>query len=90
MIDEPFSVTNLAQSLGFDVCRTTRVDEAWSAGDGLKAFVAAGSHGEMTWMEDTLDRRSHPNAMWPEAKSAVVVGMNYGCLLYTSPSPRDA
>ena len=32
----------------------------------------------MGWMETTLDRRSHPTGMWAEAKSAVVVGMNYG------------
>lgn len=32
----------------------------------------------MTWMETTLDRRSHPTAMWAEARSALVLGMNYG------------
>ena len=29
-------------------------------------------------MEDTADRRSHPNALWPDAKSIVVLGLNYG------------
>ncbi len=29
-------------------------------------------------MEETLDRRVHPTAMWPEARSAVVIGVNYG------------
>ena len=32
----------------------------------------------MDWMEITLDRRIHPLAMWPQARSAVVLGMNYG------------
>jgi len=30
------------------------------------------------WMPETQQRRSHPNNMWAEAKSAIVVGMNYG------------
>ena len=29
-------------------------------------------------MVTTLDRRSHPTAMWPDARSAVVLGLNYG------------
>jgi len=29
-------------------------------------------------MEETLERRKHPRAMWDGARSAVVVGMNYG------------
>lgn len=67
-----------ATDLGFDVCRICRVDEAWSAGERLEAFVDAGYHGEMAWMETTLERRRAPTAMWTAAKSAVVVGLNYG------------
>ena len=67
-----------ALSIGFDVCRVTSVEEGWAAGARLKAFVHAGYHGEMGWMEETLERRSHPQAMWPEARSAIVVGVNYG------------
>ena len=44
----------------------------------LRAFVAAGYHGSMAWMEETLERRVHPNAMWEGAKSAIVLGYNYG------------
>jgi epoxyqueuosine reductase len=29
-------------------------------------------------MEETLERRSHPRGMWPDARSAVVLGVNYG------------
>ena len=68
----------LASDIGFDACRITRADEAWDAGKGLAEYIAAGHHGEMGWMEETQTRRSHPQAMWPGAKSAVVVAMNYG------------
>ncbi|HWD68146.1 MAG TPA: tRNA epoxyqueuosine(34) reductase QueG [Caulobacteraceae bacterium] len=67
-----------ARDLGFDVCEMTPLPGDWPAAAGLKAFVAAGRHGTMEWMERTLDRRAHPSAMWPLAKSALVVGMNYG------------
>ena len=77
MSDATF-LKDTAKSVGFDSCQITRVDEAWLAGERLEAFVAAGHHGEMDWMETTLERRKHPTAMWSEAKSAVVVGLNYG------------
>lgn len=48
------------------------------AGEGLKAAVSAGHHGSMAWLAETAFRRSHPQNLWPEAKSAVVFGMNYG------------
>lgn len=67
-----------ALSLGFDVCGFADVTAPWPASGHLAAFVADGRHGQMQWMEETLARRSHPNAMWPDAKSAVMLGLNYG------------
>ena len=67
-----------AAELGFDVCRFASASEPWSAGERLRRFVEAGRHGEMGWMETTLDRRSHPTAMWEGARTAIVLGMNYG------------
>ena len=67
-----------ARSIGFDSVRITRADEPWAAGERLEAFVADGRHGQMEWMEITLDRRKAPTAMWAGAKSAVVVALNYG------------
>ena len=32
----------------------------------------------MDWMETTAERRAHPRAMWPDARSAIVLGVNYG------------
>ena len=67
-----------ATEVGFDTCRITNVTEGWLAEDRLRNFVAAGYHGQMGWMEETLERRVHPQAMWPDARSAVVFGLNYG------------
>ncbi len=67
-----------ATELGFDAVGFARVDEPFPAGARLAEFVALGRHGTMAWMAETLERRSHPQAMWPGARSAVVLGMNYG------------
>lgn len=67
-----------AAELGFDVCRFASARDPWLAGERLKAFVTAGHHGEMAWMETTLDRRAHPNGMWDGAETAIVLAMSYG------------
>src|SRR4051812_41395988 len=67
-----------AARLGFDLCRFTDLDEAWPAAARLAEYVAEGRHGEMGWMAQTAPRRAHPRAMWADARSAIVVGVNYG------------
>ena len=67
-----------AAALGFSAARFASLPEVWAASDRLEAFVAAGFHGDMAWMEETLERRKHPRNMWPGAKSALVLGYNYG------------
>jgi len=66
-----------ATDLGFDACRIASAAEAWPAGARLAEFVAAGRQGEMGWMETTLERRSHPTAMWSDARSAIMLGVSY-------------
>jgi epoxyqueuosine reductase len=67
-----------ARTLGFDLCRFTDIDERWPAAARLAQYVAQGRHGEMAWMAETLPRRGHARAMWPDARSAIVLGVNYG------------
>lgn len=71
-------LTLKTQRLGFDCVGICRADEAWLASDRLERFVEAGYHAQMGWMKETLSRRRSPTALWPEARSAVVVGLNYG------------
>src|SRR5580692_12048191 len=67
-----------ATALGFDACGFARTDAPWPAAARLAEFVAAGRHGSMDWIERTAERRAHPRAMWGEARSAIVLGLNYG------------
>ena len=67
-----------AGALGFDVCRIASAAEPWTAGEHLAQFVEAGRHGEMGWMETTLERRAHPTNLWADARSAIMLGLSYG------------
>ena len=45
---------------------------------GLAAFLDDTFEGDMGWLRDTAAKRQQPQAMWPDAKTAIVLGMNYG------------
>jgi epoxyqueuosine reductase len=40
--------------------------------------VAEGAHGDMGWMADTLARRADPRTLWPQVRSLIMLGLNYG------------
>ena len=67
-----------AKLLGFDICRVTAAADIAGAEENLAAFVGAGYHGTMAWIETTARRRGTPGQLWPQARSVVVVGANYG------------
>jgi epoxyqueuosine reductase len=47
------------------------------AGDRLRNWLANGCHGEMLWMESRAEQRASPDALWPEVKSVIMLGMSY-------------
>jgi epoxyqueuosine reductase len=56
----------------------TRPDSIPLAPERLREFLAEGGHGDMDWMQTTAARRSDPRALWPDVRSVVMLGMNYG------------
>ncbi|MEQ1708306.1 MAG: tRNA epoxyqueuosine(34) reductase QueG [Terricaulis sp.] len=64
-----------AQAMGLDACGIASATAAWPAGARLREFLDEGRHGAMDWMDQ--GRRAHPQALWPDAKSAVLVGQSY-------------
>jgi epoxyqueuosine reductase len=70
------ALAQAARALGFDAVGIARPDAAPAAKKGLARFIAEGAHGDMIWMAD--DRRSDPVALWPQVRSVVMVGFNYG------------
>ena len=67
-----------ARSLGFQAAGVASADDAPEDGEGLRQFLHLGYAGDMAWLSRTAGRRSAPRALWPEARSVVVVGLNYG------------
>ena len=63
---------------GFDVVRVTDAHAAPRNRGELHAYLTAGHHGTMDWMETRKDERADPRALWQDARSAIVLGMNYG------------
>ena len=56
----------------------TRPDAAPLSKARLQQFLAEGAHGDMIWMETTAERRGDPRALWPEVRSVIMLGLNYG------------
>ena len=46
-------------------------------GRRLKEWLARGYHGEMGWMERDVEKRISPQEIFPQARSVVVVALNY-------------
>ena len=77
----PISISDLksrALAEGFSAVGITSAKLPAEVAENLDAFISAGHHGSMAWMEETKARRASPDAMWPGAKSAIVLAMNYG------------
>ncbi len=62
---------------GFSRVGVTRPDAIPRAAERLAAFVAAGHHGEMGWMAERMGWRGNPAALWPEARSVVMLAETY-------------
>ena len=67
-----------AREVGFDAVGIAPAEMGARERARLVDFVDGGEHGEMAWMADTLERRSHPKALWSGVRSVIVLAANYG------------
>ncbi|MBC7135864.1 tRNA epoxyqueuosine(34) reductase QueG [Oceanibaculum nanhaiense] len=67
-----------ALALGFDAVGFAPAQLSDQVRQWLAEYLAEGRHGDMGWMVDKADRRGDPQVLWPDARSIVVLGMNYG------------
>ena len=66
-----------ALRLGFHAVGFARAELGPEARERLAAFLDAGMHGDMGWMEGRTEQRAHPRALWPAAASVVCLGLSY-------------
>jgi epoxyqueuosine reductase len=67
-----------ARQIGFDTVGIARPDSIPQAAERLRHFLAEGAHGDMDWMETTAGRRESPRVLWPQVRSVIMLGLNYG------------
>jgi epoxyqueuosine reductase len=72
------AIRDRALALGFDAVGFAEALLGPEARTGLREFIARGYHGDMGWLAGTAARRGDPRALWPEARTVVVLGVNYG------------
>lgn len=76
-IDLTRTIKEKGFSLGFCKVGFARAEALTEEGQQLQEWLARGYHGTMDWMARNVEWRSDPCKVMPEAKSVVVVGMNY-------------
>ena len=66
-----------ALSEGFSKARICRPDAVPEIAARLRAYVEAGRHGQMGWMEERMNWRGAPDQLWPEARSVFMLAEAY-------------
>lgn len=65
-----------ATAVGFDLCRVAPAVQAPHA-EAFHAWLREGGHGSMAWMARDPERRADPRRVLPDARSVVVLALNY-------------
>ena len=73
MSDLKHALLTEARAAGFAKMGICRPDAIPEAGARLADFVADGRHGQMGWMAERMTWRADPSALWPEAKSVIML-----------------
>src|SRR3546814_18334362 len=64
-----------ARAHGFAAFGIASADAAPDTAARLNAWLAAGCHGGMIWMESRAGQRGSPQGLWPAVKSGHALGM---------------
>jgi epoxyqueuosine reductase len=62
---------------GFNKVGIVGAESLEDEGRRLKEWLARGHHGEMSWMARDVHKRISPHEIFPQARSVVVVALNY-------------
>jgi epoxyqueuosine reductase len=78
-----FKATLIARALeeGFSKVGICAPDAAPETASRLRAFLAEGRHGQMAWMAEREAWRGSPAALWPEARSVIMLAESYAPLV---------
>ncbi len=72
------AIRDQALDVGFDAVGFASAEAVRDDGERLLEYLKQGRQGDMAWMAETFDRRKSPRDLWPEARSVIAFGLNYG------------
>ncbi|MDM7920805.1 MAG: tRNA epoxyqueuosine(34) reductase QueG [Pyrinomonadaceae bacterium] len=67
----------MATEAGFDKAGIARAEPLAAESPRLAEWLLRGYHGEMGWIEREPEKRTDPRLIFPEARSVLVVALNY-------------
>src|SRR5436853_6767996 len=73
-----YALSREALALGFDCIGVADPGATGEAGNYFRAFVDSGAYGDMDWLAAHPERRADPRVLWPEVRSIIMLGVNYG------------
>ena len=76
-VTEAFCQDLAAEAARLGFCAFGIAPAAQDHGERLDPWLAQGMHGTMEWMAERKHQRRSPQALWPEARSVIVLGMSY-------------
>lgn len=71
------AIKERALAEGFHKVGIVRAEPLAEEAPRLEEWLARGYHGEMSWMARDVEKRLNPRELFPEARSIVVVALNY-------------
>jgi len=77
MVDLKQKLIAQAREEGFDLARVCRPADVPHVPGRLQDFLDRGYHGQMGWLKDRSHWRGNPAALWPAAKSIIMLGESY-------------
>ena len=67
-----------AAACGFETIGITDPASIAQAGPRFQQFLDDGAHGDMDWLARDPQRRIDPRGLWPDVRSVIMLGVNYG------------
>ena len=67
-----------ALALGFDCVGVADPAAIADAAKYFHSFLESGAHGDMDWLAASPERRADPRVLWPDVRSVIMLGVNYG------------
>ena len=72
------ALADQARAHGFDCIGVTAPDAISLAAQHFREFLDTGAHGDMDWLAREPERRADPRGLWPDVRSVIMLGVNYG------------